>query len=99
MSNKNGSNEPLSLKDMNDYGMNNYGMNNYGMKMGLNEFVGMEKHEKCEKIDSLEHMPIGMAYVPWQQWRCLYEPKDALKRGTLFEELDLPFEMAKECRS
>lgn len=36
-------------------------------------------------------MPIAMAYVPWQQWRDLYEPCKALERGTLFMELDKPF--------
>lgn len=35
--------------------------------------------------------PIGMTYVPWQQWRNIYEPDKALQRGTIFEELDKPF--------
>ena len=35
--------------------------------------------------------PLAMAYVPWQQWRDLYEPCKALERGTLFMELDKPF--------
>ncbi len=35
--------------------------------------------------------PIGMAYVPWQTWRNIYEPDKALQRGTIFEELDKPF--------
>lgn len=36
--------------------------------------------------------PIGMVYSPIQLWQKLYEPEMALSRGTLFEELDLPFE-------
>ncbi len=35
--------------------------------------------------------PLAMAYVPMQEWRRLYTPADALKYGTLFEELNLPF--------
>lgn len=87
MNNRSCSRRSINLRDMNDY----------NMKMELNEFVGMEK--PCDyNIDDLANMPIAMAYVPWQQWRKIYEPKEALKRGTIFKELDLPFEAAKECK-
>ncbi|MBE6021638.1 MAG: spore coat associated protein CotJA [Cellulosilyticum sp.] len=84
MNNRNCSRRPMNLRDMNDY----------NMKMELNEFVGM--NQPCDT--DIENMPIAMAYVPWQQWRMIYEPKEALKRGTIFKELDLPFEAAKECK-
>lgn len=35
--------------------------------------------------------PIGMAYVPWQQWNEVFDAETALCRGTLFPELELPF--------
>lgn len=35
--------------------------------------------------------PVGMAYVPFQQWRETFDADTALSRGTLFPELDLPF--------
>jgi hypothetical protein len=35
---------------------------------------------------------LAMAYVPNQRWEGLYEPEQALRRGTLFKGLDLPFE-------
>ena len=35
--------------------------------------------------------PIAMLYVPFQQWRKVYEPMVGLDRGTVFEELDKPF--------
>ena len=35
--------------------------------------------------------PLAMAYVPFQQWGEVYDDEDALSRGTLFPELDLPF--------
>lgn len=39
----------------------------------------------------LDSLPLAMAYVSMQQWRKLYSPEEALRRGTMFEELDLPF--------
>ena len=40
----------------------------------------------------LENHPLASVYSPIQIWRNLYEPDEALKKGTLFKELDLPFE-------
>ena len=37
------------------------------------------------------HMPVAMAYVPWQKWKDIYEPCKALESGTIFAELDKPF--------
>ena len=36
--------------------------------------------------------PPAMVYAPVQAFRGLYDPRTALCRGTLFNELDLPFE-------
>lgn len=41
---------------------------------------------------TLGSLPLAMAYVPMQQWNSTYSPSEALERGTLFPELDLPFE-------
>lgn len=38
-----------------------------------------------------EKMKVAMSYVPWQSFQKSYEPKVALKRGTIFPELDKPF--------
>lgn len=58
---------------------------------------GMD-HENCRHMmkDPLAGMPLAMAYVPWQQWCDTYEPAEALHRGTIFPELDLPF-LGGEC--
>ena len=40
----------------------------------------------------LEGYPLASVYSPIQNFRNLYEPSEALMRGTLFIELDLPFE-------
>ncbi len=45
-------------------------------------------------VDSL---PLAMAYVPRQKWRNAYSPDEALARGTLFAELDLPFYPPRVC--
>ncbi len=57
-------------------------------------FVGMSKPQ----TENIEDMPLAMAYIPFQQWRNLYDPSEAFQRGTIFEELDLPFTCAKECK-
>ena len=45
----------------------------------------------CDRDDALEGMPLAMAYVPWQNWRRIYDTEKAFCRGTIFEELDKPF--------
>lgn len=35
--------------------------------------------------------PLAMVYSPVQKWRNIYDGETALVRGTIFEELDLPF--------
>ena len=40
----------------------------------------------------LEAHPLAMVYSPCQIWKDAYAPDTALERGTLFAELDLPFE-------
>ena len=39
--------------------------------------------------DKLSGLSIAMAYVPWQEWRSLYE--EGFRCGTIFAELNLPF--------
>lgn len=40
----------------------------------------------------LGSLPLAMAYTPMQQWKSTYSPQEGLSRGTIFPELDLPFE-------
>lgn len=40
----------------------------------------------------LGSLPLAMAYTPMQQWKSAYSPQEGLSRGTIFPELDLPFE-------
>lgn len=39
----------------------------------------------------LRDHPLGMVYAPMQEFRHLYDRDTALRQGTLFRELDLPF--------
>ena len=38
-----------------------------------------------------ENPRLGFAYVPYQKYENLYDLKNALKRGTIFKDLDIPF--------
>lgn len=40
-----------------------------------------------------QNTPLAMAYVPFQQWGEVYPEDEAFNRGTLFPELDFPFEI------
>lgn len=41
----------------------------------------------CEQYE----WPLAMTVMPMQTWRCIYTPCDAMKAGTIFGELNLPF--------
>lgn len=49
----------------------------------------------CTKRDQLYGLPLSMAYIPWQNFRNLYPWSPALDTGTIFSELDFPFERSK----
>lgn len=48
--------------------------------------------------NGLMNRPLAMVYSPCQAWRDAYTPDIALSRGTLFAELDLPFDGANRKR-
>ncbi|MBR3770549.1 MAG: spore coat associated protein CotJA [Lachnospiraceae bacterium] len=35
--------------------------------------------------------PIGMGYIPWQEFKNLHDPEKGLHAGTIFMELEKPF--------
>ena len=41
--------------------------------------------------DKYENKVLAMAYVPWQKWQNIYDVEKGFCRGTIFQELDLPF--------
>ncbi len=44
---------------------------------------------EARETDGLQ---LAMVYSPYQAWRMLYTPDEALRHGTLFEELYKPLE-------
>ncbi|MBQ4530508.1 MAG: spore coat associated protein CotJA [Lachnospiraceae bacterium] len=60
---------------------------------GMTQRNSRDRNEKC-----MDEFPVGMAYVPWQNWNQIYELDKALNNGTLFPELDKPFIGRRACR-
>ena len=73
--------------------MSNYRSNDmYRQLYAQNAYMQQPVSTPCyDRGDPLENMTIAMAYVPWQQWRQIYEPAKGFHRGTIFKELDKPF--------
>ena len=46
----------------------------------------------CSPTEIRQPMALAMAYVPWQRWQETYPLEEGFHRGTIFPELDLPFE-------
>ena len=55
---------------------------------------GVTNNHTCGgRGDCLDNMPLAYVYAPDQMFRMLYTANDALKHGTLFEELYKPMEV------
>ena len=87
---------------MRNCNMQNSNMPNYNMSDGTMRMrePGMPEQRMSDEMgcymrenDSYrcDSYPIGMAYVPWQEFREIYDMERALEVGTIFEELDKPF--------
>jgi len=46
----------------------------------------------CSPVETRQPMALAMAYVPWQRWQKTYPLEEGFHHGTIFPELDLPFE-------
>ncbi|NLX62687.1 MAG: spore coat associated protein CotJA [Tissierellia bacterium] len=46
--------------------------------------------------DKNRRMELARAYVPFQRLNQVYDPKEALMKGTLFPELFMPYKKEKE---
>lgn len=67
--------------------------NRMRMNSGSYASYGCNGRECSQNTDRTlaENMALAMAYVPWQEWKQVYEPCQALEAGTIFPELNLPF--------
>jgi hypothetical protein len=67
--------------------------------MDFINFIDKNLDEMSRKMETMDDTmgetdqkrALAMAYVPWQRWGNTYEPSVALKRGTLYPDLDFPF--------
>ena len=48
-----------------------------------------------QQLFDLSRFPVAMAYVPMQRWQQTYDLGLGFSRGTIFPDLDLPFEMGR----
>ena len=51
----------------------------------------------ASESSSCGRRPIGMVYCEYQEWKNIYDIELGMTKGTIFEELDLPFERSS-CR-
>lgn len=66
------------------------------MDSTMNFQMNSKMDSKMDSFGKCGMMP-GMTYVPWQNWGRTYPLSQALTRGTIFPDLDYPFEMGR-CR-
>ncbi len=60
----------------------------------MNQYCTSNKPGFCpnNKDDEMMGLAVAIGYVPWQNLHNLYEPDKALQVGTIFPELNKPFE-------
>ncbi len=64
--------------------------NSAPMVVHMREAAEPEKPPK-PFAEELDGFPVAMAYVPWQNWKTVYEMDTGFCKGTIFPALDLPF--------
>jgi hypothetical protein len=47
--------------------------------------------------DAIDSFPVGMCYVPWQNWNQIYDLDKGFACGTIFPELNKPFLGSRCC--
>ena len=65
-----------------------------GANEHCNEHCNEHSKEHCNEdynVNSLDRLPLAMAYVPFQKWRKVCDGAAGLAAGTIFQELILPF--------
>ena len=84
---------------MQNYKSNMTPYNNYRQPIPhMSENVRKDVCDIKDKVDTLRDLPIAMAYVPWQRWQNIYDAEKGFCNGTIFQELNLPFEGMGGCQ-
>ena len=87
-----GCEEPEARGSMHDVGVMQRNADNCGCARGAQNRSGYTREsEPMNRCRMLEGQPLAMVYSPCQIWRGIYAPDMALRRGTLFKELDMPW--------
>lgn len=58
----------------------------------LNDFLDQINNSSSSSGVFPAQTPLAMAYVPYQEFEDLYDASAALQNGTLFKNLNFPFE-------
>lgn len=72
--------------------------NNANIKRTVSKPVQEEHCSVCEQQkqkSEISQFPIAMAYVPWQSFETTYPLCEGFMVGTIFPELNLPFERGR----
>ena len=75
---------------MRNCNMPNCNMTRYDMPHRMSNDMDRYMHER-EDSHMCDDYPIGMGYVPWQEFKNLHEPERGYHSGTIFMELEKPF--------
>lgn len=79
---------------MRNCNMPNCNMTRFDMSRNMTGNLSGDMERYLSNRDSnctCDDYPIGMGYVPWQEFRNLYDPERGFHAGTIFIELDKPF--------
>lgn len=76
-------------RNMNPY--QNQRRGNYVMPVADTGNCGCKKEMENEIANCVDNLPLAMAYVPMQKWRNVLDGCNGLAKGTIFEELVLPY--------
>lgn len=75
---------------MSNCNMSNCNMPRYDMSRNMtNDMDRYMRDRECSC--TCDDYPIGMGYVPWQEFKNLHDPERGLHAGTIFMELEKPF--------
>ena len=80
------------------YPGNNQNMNRRGNGNGFGmngQVMGIQNDKKCDGCnpgnEPVDKMGIGMGYVPWQEWKNIFNLEEGLENGTIFADLCKPY--------
>lgn len=79
--------------------MQNYRYRSSGSSRGCIKQPDTRQGNMSNDEQSLEYLPVAMAYVPWSSWKNIYEVEKGFRRGTIFQNLDKPFRGIGGCQN